>query len=184
MHTSRLEPFSLLRRAKVPSVSGQSAQFRQPARYRKVRTALVAVFATVVAIGWLTGASAQSGRKYIQPRTAASTGGPFSGAVLIGDTLYLSGTLGLEANQQVPASAEAEATNVLGTFQKTLAEAGMTMDDLVFVQVFCADVAHYDAFNKIYRGFFKQEYPARAFLGSGKLLFGARFEVQGIAVKR
>ena len=47
-----------------------------------------------------------------------------------------------------------------------------------------ADVAHYDAFNKVYRGFFKQEYPARAFLGSGKLLFGARFEVQGIAVKR
>jgi 2-iminobutanoate/2-iminopropanoate deaminase len=145
---------------------------------------LVAVGALVLAIGWIGGASAQSGRKYFQPRTATSTAAPFSGAVLVGNTLYLSGQLGLEANQQVPASVEAEATNVLGNVQKLLTEAGMTMDDLVFVQVYCSDVAHYDAFNKVYRGFFKQEYPARAFLGSGKLLFGARFEVQSIAVKR
>jgi reactive intermediate/imine deaminase len=145
---------------------------------------LVVAGAIVLAIGWLGGASAQTGRKYFQPRTAASTAAPFSGAVLTGSTLYLSGQLGLEANQQVPASVEAEATNVLGNVQKLLTEAGMTMDDLVFVQVFCADVAHYDAFNKVYRGFFKQEFPARAFLGSGKLLFGARFEVQAIAVKR
>ena len=146
----------------------------------RVGVVVVAVFA----VGWLGGASAQTGRKYIQPRTANATGAPFSGAVLVGNTLYLSGALGLEANQQPPASADAEATNVLNNIQKTLAEAGMTMDDLVFVQVYCSDVSHYDAFNKIYRGYFKQEYPARAFLGSGKLLFGARFEVQGIAVKR
>ena len=145
---------------------------------------LIAVGALVLAVGWIGGASAQSGRKYFQSRTAASTAAPFSGAVLVGNTLYLSGQLGLEANQQVPATVEAEATNVLGNVQKLLTEAGMTMDDLVFVQVYCADVAHYDAFNKVYRGFFKQEYPARAFLGSGKLLFGARFEVQSIAVKR
>jgi reactive intermediate/imine deaminase len=145
---------------------------------------VAATLATVLAIGWFAGASAQTGRKYIQPRDAKSTAAPFSGGVLIGDTFYLSGTLGLEGNQQVPASAETEATNVLNTIQKTLAEAGMTMDDLVSVQVFCSDVSNYDAFNKVYRGFFKQEFPARAFLGSGKLLFGARFEVQGIAVKR
>jgi 2-iminobutanoate/2-iminopropanoate deaminase len=145
---------------------------------------VAATLATVLAIGWFAGTSAQTGRKYIQPRDAKSTAAPFSGGVLIGDTFYLSGTLGLEGNQQVPASAETEATNVLNTIQKTLAEAGMTMDDLVSVQVFCSDVSNYDAFNKVYRGFFKQEFPARAFLGSGKLLFGARFEVQGIAVKR
>jgi reactive intermediate/imine deaminase len=145
---------------------------------------IAAAGAIVLTIGWFAGASAQSGRKYFQPRTASSTAAPFSGAVLTGNTLYLSGQLGLEANQQVPATVEAEATNVLGNVQKLLTEAGMTMDDLVYVQIYCADVAHYDAFNKVYRGFFKQEYPARAFLGSGKLLFGARFEVQGIAVKR
>jgi len=54
----------------------------------------------------------------------------------------------------------------------------------VSVQVFCSDVSHYDAFNRVYRTYFKKEFPARAFLGSGTLLFGARFEVQGIAVRR
>ena len=60
----------------------------------------------------------------------------------------------------------------------------MTMDDLVSVQIFCSDVRHYDAFNGVYRTYFKKEFPARAFIGAGTLLFGARFEVQGIAVKR
>jgi reactive intermediate/imine deaminase len=147
-------------------------------------TKLVAGFVGVLTVGAIAGVSGQAGRKYLQPRNATSTAAPFSGAVLIGDTLYISGALGLEANQQVPATAEAEATNVLSSVQKSLTEAGMTMDDLVWVQVFCADVGNYDAFNKIYRGFFKQEFPARAFVGSGKLLFGARFEVLGIAVKR
>jgi enamine deaminase RidA (YjgF/YER057c/UK114 family) len=60
----------------------------------------------------------------------------------------------------------------------------MTMDDLVSVQVFCSDVAHYAAFNAVYRTYFTREFPARAFLGAGTLLFEARFEVQGIAVRQ
>jgi enamine deaminase RidA (YjgF/YER057c/UK114 family) len=60
----------------------------------------------------------------------------------------------------------------------------MSMDDLVSVQVFCSDVAHYDTFNRVYRTYFTKEFPARAFLGAGTLLFDARFEVQGIAVRR
>jgi enamine deaminase RidA (YjgF/YER057c/UK114 family) len=58
------------------------------------------------------------------------------------------------------------------------------MDDLVFVQVFCSEVAHFEAFNEVSRTYFRREFPARAFIGSGKLLFDARFEMQGIAVKR
>jgi enamine deaminase RidA (YjgF/YER057c/UK114 family) len=50
--------------------------------------------------------------------------------------------------------------------------------------VFCSDVTHYDAFNAVYRTMFKKEFPARAFVGSGTLLFNARFEMQGIAVQR
>ena len=92
--------------------------------------------------------------------------------------------LGLGPNQQVPATVEAEARNVLNAMRDLLKGAGMTMDDLVSVQVFCSDVAYYDAFNAVYRTYFTREFPARAFLGSGKLLFGARFEVQGIAVRR
>jgi enamine deaminase RidA (YjgF/YER057c/UK114 family) len=57
------------------------------------------------------------------------------------------------------------------------------MDDLIFVQVFCPDVSLFDRFNRAYRSYFRADFPARAFLGSGPLLFGARFELQAIAVK-
>jgi 2-iminobutanoate/2-iminopropanoate deaminase len=138
----------------------------------------------LLALGWFAGLSAQPGRRYLEPRTAADAAPPFSGAVLIGDTLYLSGAIGLDENQKVPDNAEAEAKNVMDIIERRLKQAGMTPDDLVSVQVFCSDVAHYDAFNKVYRTYFKKEFPARAFLGSGRLLYGARFEVQGIAVRR
>lgn len=129
--------------------------------------------------------SAQDVRRYINPRSAANpTALPFSGAVLVGNTLYLSGTIGLDENQQVPSTPEAEARLVLNSMQSTLEAAGMTMDDLVSVQVFCSDVANYDAFNAVYRTYFTREFPARAFVGAGTLLFDARFEVQGVAVKR
>lgn len=129
--------------------------------------------------------SAQDVRRYINPRSAANpTALPFSGAVLVGNTLYLSGTIGLDENQQVPSTPEAEARLVLNSMQSTLEAAGMTMDDLVSVQVFCSDVANYDAFNAVYRTYFTREFPARAFIGAGTLLFDARFEVQGVAVKR
>jgi 2-iminobutanoate/2-iminopropanoate deaminase len=150
-----------------------------------MRSKLAVVIALVFAAGWYAGMSAQPGRRYLTPRTAAdATQPPFSGAVLVGDTLYLSGQIGVDANRKVPDTAEAEAKAVLDMVQGTLKTAGMAMDDLVQVQVFCSDVAHYDAFNKVYRTYFQKEFPARAFLGSGKLLFGARFEVQGIAVRR
>jgi len=129
--------------------------------------------------------SAQEARRHINPRSSTDSNAlPFSGAVLVGNTLYLSGTIGLDENQQVPSTAEAEARLVLNNMQGTLEAAGMTMDDLVSVQVFCSDVAHYDAFNSVYRTYFTGEFPARAFLGAGTLLFNARFEVQGIAMKR
>ena len=126
--------------------------------------------------------AAQEAVTYINPRTANENGAPFSGAVLAGNTLYISGTLGLDANGEVPTTPDAEVRNVLNNIRNQLQAAGMTMDDLVSVQVYCSDVAYYDTFNEVYRTYFSAEFPARAFLGSGTLLRGARFEVMGIAV--
>ena len=110
---------------------------------------------------------------------------PFSDGVLVGDTLYLAGTIGLDPKTGLPpADPKEEARLALEDMKATLAEAGMTMDDLVSVQVFCADLELYDDFNQVYRTYFKEKYPARAFIGSGPLLRGGRFEIQGIGVKR
>jgi 2-iminobutanoate/2-iminopropanoate deaminase len=146
---------------------------------------LTASLTTVFSILVNAGASAQEARRYLAPRTPADTAvTPFSGAVLVGNTLYLSGKIGLTPDRKVPATAAEEAKLVLDDVKATLTAAGMTMDDLVSVQIFCSDVSHYDAFNRVYRTYFTREFPARAFIGSGALLFGARFEVQAIAVKR
>jgi reactive intermediate/imine deaminase len=148
------------------------------------RSFTAAALASVAAIN-MGAAPQQNERRYVNPRTQADAAlPPFSGAVQVGNTLYLSGDIGLDAGNKVPGTAEAEAKLLLDRVQKTLADAGYTMDDLVSVQVFCSDVAHYDAFNKVYRSYFTREFPARAFIGSGRLLFDARFELQGIAVKR
>lgn len=120
---------------------------------------------------------------YIGARSAGGEGGPpFSSAVMVGDTLYVSGSLGL-VDGKIPADPADEARAVMDAIKGTLEDAGMTMDDVVVVQIFCSDVAHYGVFNEIYRTYFSKEYPARAFIGSGKLLFDARFEVMVTAVK-
>lgn len=128
--------------------------------------------------------AAQDTRAYIDPRTPADPGIPYSGAVRVGNTLYLAGRIGLTADQKVPATAEEETRLVMDQIKATLQKAGMTMDDLVSVQIHCSDLTQYDAFNRVYRTYFTKEFPARAFIGSGPLLYGARFEVVGVAVQR
>lgn len=149
------------------------------------RTLLIAVIA--FAAGWSASlpAQPQQVRRYFSPRTPAdATAPPYSGAVLVGNTLYLSGTIGRNADGSIPPTAEAEARNVLNNVKNSLAAAGMTMDDLVTMQVFASNTADYDVFNQVYRTYFTKEFPARAFVGSGTLLSNGRFELQGIAVKR
>jgi enamine deaminase RidA (YjgF/YER057c/UK114 family) len=110
---------------------------------------------------------------------------PFSNAVIVGDDIYLAGHIGLDKTGKPPLTVEDEARAVLEAIKSTLAKNDATMEDLVSVTVYCSDLATYGAFNSVYRGYFKTgKYPARAFIGSGKLLFGARFEIQGIAIKR
>lgn len=110
---------------------------------------------------------------------------PFSMGVLAGDTFYMSGHIGADlATMKVPADLESEIRLLLDSMRDTLAKTGLTMQDLVYVQIFCSDVALFDRFNAVYRTYFHEPFPARAFLGSGPLLLGAHFEIQAIAVKR
>ncbi len=109
---------------------------------------------------------------------------PFSDAVFVGNTLYISGRLGIDLNtMKAPADPKEETKLLLDGFKSVLAQASMTMENLVYVTVYCTDLSLYNAFNEVYRSYFSKDFPARAFIGSGPLLFGAHFEMQGIAVK-
>jgi len=120
---------------------------------------------------------------FVNGRSPGDQGPPFSGAVWVNDTLYVSGMLGL-VDGKVPDDPKVEARTVLNSIKGALEAAGLTMDDIVVTQVFCSDVSNYGAFNEVYAGYFTKTYPARAFIGSGPLLFGARFEVMVTAVRR
>jgi len=123
------------------------------------------------------------GRTYFNlPRKAAL---PFSDAVLVGDTLYLAGRIGVDpATGLAPASVDQELKFLFDGFEAVLALAQMTMDDLVSIQIFSPDISLWESFNKAYLDRFSKQLPARAFIGSGPLLRNGRFEMMGIAVRR
>lgn len=109
---------------------------------------------------------------------------PFSDAVQVGNTLYLSGRIGFKpGTMTVPEDPSEEARNLLDGFKQVLEAANMVMDDLVYVQIFTPDVSLFETFNRVYTTYFEEELPARAFLGSGPLLFGARFEMIAVAAR-
>jgi 2-iminobutanoate/2-iminopropanoate deaminase len=129
-------------------------------------------------------AQAQQGeRVHLKSKLAQERHLPFSSGVLVGNTLYIAGTTGVDPGTKTSPNAEEEARLVMEQVKQVVEQAGMTMDDIVSLQVFCTDLANYDAFNGVYKTYFRGDYPARAFVGASKLLFGARYEVMGIAVR-
>jgi 2-iminobutanoate/2-iminopropanoate deaminase len=116
---------------------------------------------------------------------AKSVQAPFSDAILVGNTLYMAGRIGLDPKTgKPPEKIEDEIKLLMNGEKEVLAQAGMTMDDIVYVQVFCSDLTLFDKFNPIYKSYFTKDMPARAFIGAGSLLGGGHFELQAIAVKR
>lgn len=108
---------------------------------------------------------------------------PFSNAILEGDTLYMSGNIGLDPKTgKAPEKIEDEIQLLLDSYKKLLTQAGFTMDDLVYVQISCTDLSYYDKFNAIYKTYFTKDFPTRQFVGVASLLRGGHFEMQAIAV--
>lgn len=145
---------------------------------------LVAAGILVVRGAW-SEPSAQSVRKVFNaPNKTVEA--PFSDGILAGNTLYLAGRIGLDPKTGKPPEAiEDEVKLMLDSLKGTLTQAGMSMDDLVYVQIACTDLSLFDKFNAVYRSYFTtKDYPAREFIGAGSLLRGGHFELQAIAVKR
>lgn len=147
-------------------------------KQRVIAVAVVALISCLVA--------GAADRKYIvNPRPADAKALPFSDAVLVGNTLYLAGHIGLDPKTgQAPEDPALEARLVMDGIKKTVEAAGMSMDDIVSVQIFCTDLKYYSTFNDVYKTYFHGDFPARAFIGTDKLLRDGKYEVMGIALKR
>ena len=122
---------------------------------------------------------------YLQMPGTEAMNLPFSSAVRVGDTLYLSGAIG-----NIPGSTELAEGGIAGETKQTmdnisnvLQEFGSSMDDVVKCTVFLADMAEWGAMNEVYRNYFDNP-PARSALGASGLALGARVEIECIAVVR
>ncbi len=150
---------------------------------RRILALVVAIALVLLVTAASLGARGERRRFVKLPGRAVSA--PYSDGVLVGDTLYLAGRIGLDPKTgKPPKDPVEEARLALDGMKATLAEAGMTMEDLVSVQVFSPDLTLYEKFNATYQTYFGKDYPARGFIGSGPLLRGGRFEIQAIAVRR
>jgi enamine deaminase RidA (YjgF/YER057c/UK114 family) len=152
----------------------------------------ISFLVVVLAVGGILTLQGAFSQVTIQPTRKAinlpekSAQAPFSDAILAGNTLYLAGRIGLDLKTgKAPEKIEDEIKLLLDGDKEVLAQAGMTMDDLVYVQIACTDLSLFEKFNPIYKSYFTtKDLPAREFIGAGSLLRGGHFELQAIAVKK
>ena len=144
---------------------------------KSVLTCLFLLFATFDAI-------VEEMPEFLNSNTILPPGFPFSEAVKVGDTLYLSGQVGVIPGtlKLKPGGIEAEARQTLDNIRQTLKVHGYEMKDLVKCTVMLADIAEWEKFNEVYITYFTEPYPARSAFGSSGLALGARVEVECIAV--
>ena len=111
---------------------------------------------------------------------------PFSEAVRVGDTVYLSGQIGVLPGSMALAEGGIveEARQTMENIKTSLETHGLAMGDIVKCTVMMADISEWAAFNEVYKTFFAPPYPARSAFGANGLALGARVEVECIAVAR
>jgi reactive intermediate/imine deaminase len=111
---------------------------------------------------------------------------PFSDGVRIGRLVILSGMLGIMPHtlELAAGGLEAETRETFENLRRVLAAHGMSLRDVVRVQVMLADIADWPRFNDIYREYFFEPFPARSAFGATGLALGARVEVEAFAVRR
>ena len=123
--------------------------------------------------------------EYLDSDKVLPRGLPFSEAVRVGDTLYLSALLGNKPGtlELVPGGIEAESRQTMENIRTVLQAHGYSTNDLVRCTVMLADIKDWAAFNEVYRTFFEDRFPARSAMGVAGLALGARVEIECLAVR-
>ncbi|HSS71630.1 MAG TPA: RidA family protein [Casimicrobiaceae bacterium] len=122
-------------------------------------------------------------KKAIHTDAAPAAIGPYSQAIRAGDTVYLSGQVGLDpASGNLREGTEAQTRQVFANLKAVAEAAGGSLDDIVKLTVLLADLADFVKMNEIMTAHFKPPYPARATYQVAGLPRGARIEVEAVLV--
>lgn len=110
---------------------------------------------------------------------------PFSAAIQVGNTYWLSGKLGAtrETREMTEGRAGAETHNIMRSFETLLGELGMSFDNLVRATVYLTDIDDYGEMNEAYAQYFPGDGPSRVAVVVAGLVGGAKLEISFIAVK-
>lgn len=111
--------------------------------------------------------------------------GPYSQAILVGGTLYMSGQIAINrlTGEFVQSSIEAETEQIMHNIEAVLEEAGYHLQNVVKTTIFATDIKDFEAINGVYAEYFKIDPPARSFVQVAALPKGARVEIEAVAYK-
>ena len=121
-------------------------------------------------------------KQIISTAEAPSAIGPYSQAVRVGNTIWVSGQIPLDpaTKELVGGDIEAQTRRVFENLKIIVLASGATLDDVVKVNIFLIDLSHFALVNKVMAEYFRAPYPARAAVGVASLPRGAQVEVEGI----
>ena len=130
-------------------------------------------------------ALAGDGVEFINTGKVLTADLPFSDAVRVGNTLYLSGQVGVMPGKMelVSGGMAAESRQALKNIRTVLKDNNYAMSDVVKCTVMLADMSQWGAFNEVYKSFFARPYPARSAFGASGLALGAQVEIECIAAR-
>lgn len=122
-------------------------------------------------------------KQIIQTQGAPAAIGTYSQAVKVGNTVYLSGQIGLDpASMQMVEGIEAQVHRVFTNLKAVAEAAGGDLGDVVKLNIFLTDLSHFTLVNTIMAEYFSQPYPARAAVGVASLPRNALVEADGVMV--
>jgi reactive intermediate/imine deaminase len=123
------------------------------------------------------------GKEIISTDRAPQAIGIYSQAVRAGDTVYLSGQIGLDpASMQLVEGIEAQVRRVFDNLKAVVEAADGSLSDIVKLNVFLTDLGDFALVNTVMAEYFSQPYPARAAVGVASLPRGALVEADGVMV--
>ena len=124
------------------------------------------------------------GKQVIQTPDAPAAIGPYSQAVRVGDTLYMSGQIPLDPKTMkiVDGGIEAQAKQVFANLRAVAKAAGASLNDIVKLTILLTDLGEFAKVNDIMAAHFDAPYPARATYQVAALPRGVRIEVEAVLV--
>ncbi|HOX70498.1 MAG TPA: RidA family protein [Dokdonella sp.] len=125
-----------------------------------------------------------SSRRIIHSEQAPKAIGPYSQAVQVGNTLYLSGQTPIDpaTGELVPGDIGVQARQVFENLSAVLAAAGVGFDQVVRVGIYLTDLGNFAAVNEVMKQYFREPYPARSTIGVAALPKAAQVEIDLVAV--